>query len=161
MPKTKGFTLIELLVVVAIIAILSVIGMTLFGSVQKSARDARRRGDIDAIASALEVAKTATTGYVSLDGTKFASGTVPTDSVNTATGITYCVYVRTNNTAIPGLTTRWTSGTCPSTPAPGNDAAVSWSTWSLMTNAGNVITNWTVCASLEATNNAYCKSSSQ
>lgn len=50
----KGFTLIELMVVIAIIAILSVIGITVFSSVQKSARDAKRRLDGKAIALALE-----------------------------------------------------------------------------------------------------------
>ena len=46
LPKLKtnplGFTLVELLVVVAIIAVLSVIGITIFTGVQKNARDARR-----------------------------------------------------------------------------------------------------------------------
>ncbi len=51
----KGFTLIELLVVIAIIAILSVVGITVFTGVQKSARDAKRRGDIEAISKAYEV----------------------------------------------------------------------------------------------------------
>ena len=50
-----GFTLVELLVVISIIAVLSVIGVTVFSGVQKSARDAKRRGDIDAISKALEV----------------------------------------------------------------------------------------------------------
>ena len=56
MPKSapKGFSLVELLVVISIIAILSVIGITVFTGVQKGARDARRRGDIHAIAQALE-----------------------------------------------------------------------------------------------------------
>lgn len=53
MPK-NGFTLIELLVVVAIIAILSVIGLAIYTDNLKKARDATRRSDIDAIGSALE-----------------------------------------------------------------------------------------------------------
>jgi len=52
--KQKGFTLIELLIVISIIAILSVIGMAIYGSVQGNARDAKRRSDMDAIAIALE-----------------------------------------------------------------------------------------------------------
>lgn len=54
-PKKTGFTLVELLVVIAIIAVLSVIGITVFSGIQKNARDARRRADIDAIAKAFEI----------------------------------------------------------------------------------------------------------
>lgn len=58
LPKTKsnprGFTLVELLVVISIIAVLSVVGLTVFSGTQKSARDSKRRADIDAISKALE-----------------------------------------------------------------------------------------------------------
>lgn len=52
--RQNGFTLIELLVVISIIAVLSVVGMVVFTGVQKNARDARRKADIDSIANALE-----------------------------------------------------------------------------------------------------------
>lgn len=61
--KPKGFTLVELLVVITIIAILSVIGMTVFGGVQKGARDAKRKGDLHAISLALEQYKSDTGTY--------------------------------------------------------------------------------------------------
>ena len=74
-PKKSGFTLIELLVVISIIAILSAIGMTVFSGVQKGARDARRKGDIDAISKALEI-------YKSLNGLYPAGGWYFSDSAN-------------------------------------------------------------------------------
>lgn len=54
MPKKSGFTLIELLVVITIIAILSAIGMIIYGGVQKGARDSKRKADVNAIANVLE-----------------------------------------------------------------------------------------------------------
>lgn len=54
MPKKNGFTLIELMVVVAIIGVLSVIGIAIYANAQKGVRDARRKSDVEAIASAYE-----------------------------------------------------------------------------------------------------------
>ena len=53
--KSSGFTLIELLVVVTIIAILASIGMVVYGNVQKSARLAKRIGDLKGIETAIEL----------------------------------------------------------------------------------------------------------
>lgn len=91
LPKSinnpKGFTLVELLVVVSIIAILSVIGVTVFTGVQKGARDARRRGDIQAISKAYEVVYTAVTPrYRVLGPNDFSGGIVPVDP---QTGVGY------------------------------------------------------------------------
>lgn len=152
----RGFTLIELLVVISIIAILSVIGLTLFSSVQKSARDARRKMDIDAIAKALEIAKTGT-GYVTIDGTSFAGGKVPVDSSNITAGTYYCVYSRTDNT-VTTAPPSWAGGTCPTVAAAGEVRhTILDNKVELVTSA----TNWTVCASLENPVSTYCKSSTQ
>lgn len=92
LPKSvnnpQGFTLIELLIVVTIIAVLSVIGITVFGGVQKDARNARRRADIDSINKVLEVHFNQTTNqyctaaasrYCAPKAAWFSAGVIPTD----------------------------------------------------------------------------------
>lgn len=94
LPKTsanpQGFTLIELLVVISIIAILSVIGITVFSGVQKGARDAKRKADVQAIATALEAQKnpTLSTYPLSVLPAYFGAGVIPTGPT---TGETYSV----------------------------------------------------------------------
>ncbi len=107
----QGFTLIELMVVIAIIAILSVIGITIFSGAQKNSRDAKRKGDIEAISSAIEahINNTLNGSCTGAAGTYcaplgtiawFASGAIPVDPstaasytglpVNGATTYTVC-----------------------------------------------------------------------
>lgn len=109
--RSAGFTLVELLVVITIIAILSVIGITVFTGTQKGARDTQRRGDVEAISKAFEV--NATTGtatpYAVPQATWFASGGIPKDpqggeyfwnaaqSVPTAISATYVVCAKLEN----------------------------------------------------------------
>jgi prepilin-type N-terminal cleavage/methylation domain-containing protein len=85
----NGFTLIELMVTIAIIAILAVMGMSLFTNAQRSARDTKRISDIKEIQKALELYYT-TNGSVypastnSLNNsTYFASGVLPPDPTST------------------------------------------------------------------------------
>jgi len=58
MPKNfhnqKAFTLIELMIVVMIISILVAFTFVAFSQVQKNARDAQRKGDLQAVAGALQ-----------------------------------------------------------------------------------------------------------
>ena len=51
----RGFTLIEVLVAVTIIAILTSIGVVSYSSVNKRSRDAKRKGDVEQLRSALEM----------------------------------------------------------------------------------------------------------
>lgn len=122
LPKStnpKGFTLVELLVVVAIIAVLSVIGITIFSGVQKNARDARRKADISSISNALEAHVNTTTNQfcTGAAGTYcaplasvswFSSGLIPTDPstgaqytglpVNGATSYSVCATLEAGGT---------------------------------------------------------------
>lgn len=51
----KGFTLMEILIAIAIIAILTAIGIVSYGSINRGARNAKRKSDIGQIQSALEL----------------------------------------------------------------------------------------------------------
>ena len=50
----KGFTLLEILVVIGIIAILVTLGFASYTTVQKKARDAKRKGDLTTFQKAME-----------------------------------------------------------------------------------------------------------
>lgn len=51
----RGFTLIELLVVVTIMMVLMGIGVVYYSSVQKKARDSKRKSDLEQVRAALEM----------------------------------------------------------------------------------------------------------
>src|SRR3989344_2592194 len=98
----KGFTLIELMVVITIMAILSIIGYSVYSGIQKQARDATRRGDLDSIAAAYEDGYNLALGtYTALSATQFTAGVIPTGpSGTTYTGSSY-TYVDGPNATTP------------------------------------------------------------
>lgn len=51
----KGFTLIELLVTISIMALIMGASLTAFDASKKSARDGKRKADLESIRSALEI----------------------------------------------------------------------------------------------------------
>jgi len=59
----KGFTLIELLVAMTIMAMLLAIAIFSYQGARKSARDGRRKADLEQIRSALEMCRTDTDSY--------------------------------------------------------------------------------------------------
>lgn len=84
--KFEGFTLIELMVAISIVAILATIGFTILQTAQASSRDAKRRGDLDAISQALETNWSATVSqYPSINSiqvTGFTTGVKPSDPLS-------------------------------------------------------------------------------
>src|SRR3989344_566141 len=91
--KSSGFTLIELMVVISIIAILSVIGVSVYGNVQKTARDGIRRADIAILRNSIEGGRDITAGTYSYDSTKYAADfpqNKPKDPLKSTTAPYYC-----------------------------------------------------------------------
>jgi prepilin-type N-terminal cleavage/methylation domain-containing protein len=76
--KDQGFTIVELLIVIVVIGILAALVLNSFRGVQERARDTKRRTDVNAQASQLEVYYTDNGGY------PIFTGQVNTDSWLTA-----------------------------------------------------------------------------
>lgn len=148
--QDKGFTLVELLVVITIIAILSVIGITVFSGVQKNARDARRRGDIDALAKAAELNYSGVY-YLFPDGSAFASGTVPKDPLDNQDNCQ-----RTNSTNKKCWYCLRGAGSTPGC----EDGTYSTQEVSNFFNGNGSGTRWMICANLEA-GTPFCRSNQQ
>lgn len=67
----RGFTLTELLISISIIAILVTIAVAAYSSVNKQSRDAKRKGDLEQIRSALEMYRTDNGSYPAVNTTNF------------------------------------------------------------------------------------------
>lgn len=70
--STQAFTLIEMLVVIALIGVLSGLLIVSFQGVRKSARDGKRKADLEQIRSGLEMCRQQTRTYPS--GTNYLTG---------------------------------------------------------------------------------------
>jgi general secretion pathway protein G len=94
----KGFTLMEILIAMAIIAILTAIGIVSYSSINRGARNAKRKSDIGQIQSALELYRSDFGYYPAINISNLADAAnlessvdfvtylsaVPTDPKNTA-----------------------------------------------------------------------------
>ncbi len=67
--SSRGFTLIELLVAATIVIILSAIGFVSFSAAGKTARDGKRKADLEQVRAALEIYRSATGSYPQPSGT--------------------------------------------------------------------------------------------
>lgn len=162
---SKGFTLIELLVTIAIIAIISVVAVALFGNIQADARDGKRRAELESLANALEVNKTGGGGnYNPILASQLGGGLFPSGSTTRSDdpqGYPYCISSSATSTPPTALTnaqtSTWTTGTCPTAPA-------GWTVISGTQPAATTV-SWTLCTRLENKGSspavAYCRSNTQ
>ncbi|MFH0937289.1 MAG: type II secretion system protein [Candidatus Daviesbacteria bacterium] len=151
LPKQKGFTLIELLVAVTIIAVLSMVGIVIFGGMQIRARDAKRSQDLEALAHALEGKKVAgSIYYLPLASTDFASGLVPDDSKSASQN--YCFFGTTNIPPAPPMAqplatdVNWLNCS-----GPAADYSAVIRSGVPEDSATVKVTSWTICAKQEST----------
>ncbi len=77
--KIKGFTLIELLIVMTIIGLLAGLSLFALRGARESARDARRKADLETIRSGLEIYKADCDAY---PGSIQFGGTLAGDGIN-------------------------------------------------------------------------------
>lgn len=170
--KNLGFTLVELMIAITIVAILATIGLTVYTNSQKSARDAKRRSDINAIANALEISRDQNSNLypAQITANMFSGGTIPYDplasgtnqinsySCGTRSGSGYnsgCWYCYSTNYRGKGVTN--------STYCSDPDGYIPDNNWDSMSGAalGNGPSSWIICANLENNPGYYCKTNNQ
>lgn len=93
--QLSGFTIIELLIVIAIIGILSVMGLIRIGDANESARDARRIGDLSQMRAALALYFFDNDHYPEPINSSGAGPDLSTDGINGT------IFSDTNNPLVP------------------------------------------------------------
>lgn len=171
--SSKGFTLIELMVVVVIIAILSIVGISLFSTAQKNARDGVRRAELTGLGKSIESTKDPNSGNYIYANTLYADDfpqIKAMDPLKDSTKQFYCVATSTGATPTPppAPTGTWTAN-CPADLAGTGYTAYAY----LVDNAGvynNTASNslqsgsvkyWRICTKLEvptypSASNPFC-----
>ena len=118
MRKQKGFTLIELLTVMTIIAVLAGLALVSYGGARKTARDGKRKADLEEIRSAMEMCYADDNRYpgvsfgnplICVSGNKYLDS-VPVDPINSGSYIytvsgssatSYTICARLETTGLP------------------------------------------------------------
>lgn len=152
---SQGFTLMELLVTVAIIAIISVIGVAAYRGFSSKANDPRRQADLKAIATVLESKKVLF--YPTLSDSLFASGKIPTDPVSTKA---YCISYTTSSTISFGSKPDpWVGVGCPGVAV---GKGVNDQAFNVVASGQPVgsVTAWMLCALMDD-NSVQCRNSGQ
>lgn len=154
--RARGFTLIELLVVVVIIAILSLVGLSLYINIQKTARDSVRKQEIDSLAKSIEGSADPQTGIYTYTLQEF-NNDYPHKKPKPIRGNFYCHHSSTTaGTTIddPAITDWAASAACPT---------VNTRLWSTLVDSSSAFVialpsdtkSWNLCARLE-NNTVYC-----
>lgn len=162
-----AFTLIELMVAITILAVLSVIAMVTFTSIQQSSRDARRRQEILQIANAIESHKDPTSGSYSYTTDQLAGDFRSNSQAATGldpSGNNYCIVtyssLPSSAIAIPTVVTS-TPTTCSITTS---DTATPSTLAASITGTGLLSAGtakaWMICTHMEASTQPFCKGSS-
>jgi len=96
--QSNGFTLLELMVIITLVAMLALSGFSSYSASQKSARDSRRKTDLETVRQALELYRSANSAlYVNYTGNTQGSNALKTALTNNGCYGSACM----NSTSYP------------------------------------------------------------
>lgn len=108
MKRSRGFTLIELLVAMTIVAVLIGVALVSYQGIRKSARDGKRRSDLEQVRSALEMRRADCGSY---PATSLSSGGNIIGDGSTSTCLVTTTYITIPNDPVTGNNYSYTGAT--------------------------------------------------